>query len=81
MGEPEGQKTEFRRRGAGIYVLTVALLPVLYVLSIGPAARLYPNQAPQAVRTFYAPLLALAEQNHALRAALKGYIRLWLPGR
>jgi hypothetical protein len=60
-------------------VLFMLALPVLYVLSIGPAAAIYQNRAaPEAVEGFYAPLQWVADSSEAARQALMWYVELWV---
>jgi len=70
-----------RRLGVGSMLLCVALLPVLYVLSVGPVVRFYSGTRgapPRAVRAFYAPLEALYDNSDAARAFFDWYLRtLW----
>jgi hypothetical protein len=58
----------------------IAGLPVLYVLSVGPVARLCqmvsPGQPPVWVFVLYAPLIWLHD-NTPLRAPLEWYVELW----
>jgi hypothetical protein len=54
-------------------------LPVLYVLSIGPANVLLDgNNPPQWVRAFYYPLGLLAEHCKPFGDALGWYVELWM---
>jgi hypothetical protein len=61
-------------------IVTLLLLPVLYVLSIGPAAWLiehgYVSDA--SARWFYTPLGVLAERSEFLSVWLFRYIELFL---
>ena len=59
-------------------VLIIVLLPVLYLLSVGPAIRYQRSLlwAQPFLEKFYSPLLWLHE-NTLLRAPLDAYARLW----
>jgi hypothetical protein len=67
-------------RTAVIVSVSVALIPVAYFLSIGPATAMlntsFRDWAPPAA--FYAPLLWAAEHCELLNFALKRYIALWV---
>jgi hypothetical protein len=71
-----------RPRSAFLAAVTslVVSLPVLYVLSVGPVARLCqtvsPNFTPNWVHVFYSPLIWL-HANTPLRAPLEWYVELW----
>jgi hypothetical protein len=75
------KETIERRKGshAGAMLAVVLLLPVLYVLSIGPAARLVFRgyMQPETVKAIYAPVQWLADQNHAVNFTLTWYVNLW----
>jgi hypothetical protein len=51
----------------------------LYVLSVGPVARMYRNggNVPRTVRVFYAPLAFLHEEVPIAERALDWYLKLW----
>jgi len=53
------------------------LIGILYVASVGPVARLYQNQPPEAVVVMYTPLI-WAYENTPARGPLEAYIELWL---
>ena len=59
-------------------VLVLLLLPVLYVLSLGPAVALVPptGNGADAARVFYTPLIWLRE-NTPLRKPLEWDVELW----
>ncbi|MFW6287059.1 MAG: hypothetical protein ACOC29_03870 [Candidatus Sumerlaeota bacterium] len=64
-----------------IWLLAILLIPVLYVLSIGPVAALYeltqPSFMPQAaLEAFYFPVLWLHE-NTPLAEPLEKYVEMW----
>jgi hypothetical protein len=50
------------------------VLLVVYVLSVGPVAKLYPTTAPPAVRSFYAPLVFVLDQCPPARKLFLWYI-------
>lgn len=58
----------------------VVVVPVLYVLSVGPAVMLYdrfPGQTQEYIETFYQPLEMVAERSTTLRHALRWYAERW----
>jgi hypothetical protein len=59
-------------------ILCAAMLPVLYVLSVGPAAYVIERtrSGQEAGRLFYAPLIWLHD-NTPLRGPLEWYVRSW----
>jgi len=68
------------RSAAGVVVLVcVVLLPVFYVLSVGPAAWLVKHKClPETiVDTIYLPLLWLHENVKPARYLLEWYVALW----
>jgi hypothetical protein len=71
-----------RRRSAGLIALTLLVVTVLYVLSIGPAFRLMLTRKPVSVstrdtmRTLYQPVYWLHART-ALRIPLERYARQW----
>ena len=70
-----------KRTGVAIAVLIVALLPILYVLSVGPAAMLISTtESGELVSVFlvvYYPLNWLHD-NTPLREPLEAYVELWV---
>ena len=70
-----------KRGGSGCaigLVLVVSPLPVLYVLSIGPAAWMVNgNNPPRTFQAFYYPLAWLAEHSRPFQDALGRYMDLW----
>jgi hypothetical protein len=72
---------ERRKGGWWGVALALAILPVLYVLGLGPAARLVNrgavgSPAAEAIATFYTPLDWLAE-TPSLGEPLRWYVSLW----
>ena len=71
-----------RSRAGPAFALAIALfLPVLYVLSIGPAVLILEATGPnheleEAARVFYLPLIWLHE-NTPLRKPLDAYVEFW----
>ena len=62
----------------------VAMLPVLYVLGVGPVAwslarQGYPQAQNDAMEAFYSPLITLHDNYAPIGDALDWYIDLWLP--
>lgn len=63
------------------FLMLLPLLPVIYILSTGPAAKLeqtlcFPGQAPaleRAINTIYQPIISCAEKWPALDGALDWY--------
>ena len=70
-----------KRTGAAIAVLIVALLPILYVLSVGPAVMLADmtesDELAVVLRVVYYPLEWLHE-NTPLKEPIEAYIDLWI---
>lgn len=61
---------------AGIIVLVI----VLYILSIGPMAAIFPKPVgvlKSALVTFYGPVLYLAQNSDAFAKLLMSYLKLW----
>jgi hypothetical protein len=77
MDSPSGHK----RTGAAIAVLIVVLLPILYVLSVGPAVMLADmtesGELVAVLEVVYCPLEWLHE-NTPLREPLEAYVDLWV---
>ena len=70
-----------KRGGAGCViglVLVSLFLPVLYVLSIGPAAWLVKRTDAQWICAIYYPLGLLGEYCQPLNDALEWYMKLWM---
>ncbi len=59
-------------------LFVVALAPVLYVLSVGPALMFYEGDLPDAWLAFYAPLVWLDENVPACRAFFSWYESVWV---
>ena len=71
-----------RKRGWGTWIAAVVLLPALYVLSIGPAARLIlarpaPPVAISLTVAFYTPLIVACDSTKPTREGLQWYVSLW----
>ena len=67
---------------AAVGVLLLVLLPILYVLSIGPAIWLHdhgfmPGPLEDIAEAVYTPLVWAASLSPALEAPLDFYIELW----
>jgi hypothetical protein len=73
------------RRGGGTWLLWLLVLPVLYVLSIGPAARYFFlgsfTPSPRALHAFYSPLNFLYRKSSTVRHSMDWYINLWVAPR
>ena len=72
------------RAGMSWVIWALVLIPLLYVLSIGPAARIYPSlrtrspQAAQALENLYKPLEILADHWKPFERFIRWYIfDLW----
>jgi len=70
------------RSGAALALVMVILLPMLYVLSIGPAAMLVQmtgteQELAPVLQVFYFPVIWLHE-NTPLREPLDAYVELWI---
>jgi hypothetical protein len=61
-----------------LLAIALALTPVLYTLSVGPAVYvgMRSGASPEPLRVFYAPLIWLAE-NTLLGGPLDWYVDLW----
>ncbi len=70
-----------RRSTPGIWIAVAGLLllflPVLYVLSVGPVAAVYPDEAPPWAEVFYAPIFWLCDNSDFAAHALELYLELW----
>ena len=83
MSEP-AQRSEKHRRGpsggaAVLLMVALLLLPLLYVLSIGPMALMFPNgDEPAWVTTVYRPLTWLVEQSEFTMSLFYWYISFWI---
>ena len=83
MSEP--QPVTRRRSGGRAVVVAAGLLlalPVLYVLSIGPAVWIHQNgnlsaDTKAAIETAYAPLEGLANAFEPIEDALDWYVEFW----
>ena len=69
------------RSGAAVALAMVILLPILYVLSVGPAVMLVEttgteNELGPILEVFYFPVVWLHE-NTPLRGPLDAYVKLW----
>lgn len=75
-----GENTPRPSSSAPFAVGALVLVPLVYVLSIGPAAAMCPQRSScpslmPMLMTLYAPLLAL--EDTALEPALRRWIELW----
>ncbi len=65
--------------GGWLWIALVLLLPVFYVLSIGPVGAYTKNKPPStlnAARKFYAPVIWLHD-NTPLEKPIRAYVELW----
>ena len=84
--ESDPKPTASRSSGApvaALIVILLALLPLLYVLSIGPIiwleARNYIEVTPDSlIANFYWPMLQLIESSEFARDIFKAYAELWI---
>ena len=75
------QRHENQTSSAAVWLLALllVLLPVGYVLSIGPVAAIYENEEPpHAVMMFYMPIIWLSDACKPIGNCLEWYIRLWI---
>jgi hypothetical protein len=73
------EKGKFSGGMAALAILLLLLLPVLYVLSIGPAAYYYRDVDPlPGWRNMYMPLWRLGEAVPLFDRLLSLYIALWI---
>ena len=74
----EENERESGRGGGPIWIMLVAALPILYVLSIGPVGALTKNNANSrlTVRAVYYPVMLLHDHT-PLKKPLEAYARLW----
>jgi hypothetical protein len=87
-GDNPGMDDKATKRGGGavaiVLVAVLVLLPMLYVLSVGPVAwmitggRIDPSWKP-AVDVAYTPLEWVAEHVPVVGPAIQGYVELWVP--
>jgi hypothetical protein len=78
----DGDKREQRGPFAGCLAVALLLLPLLYVLSLGPAVRLFHDSNSPfigLIAGFYSPLKWLAQNCQPIGDALNWYISLWQP--
>lgn len=73
-----------KRRNGSLVWAVVAMLPVLYVLSIGPVIwcldhGAIPRSAEPALLTFYAPLREVYRTPGLLQKPIDAYIMWWHP--
>ena len=63
-----------------VFAIVLALLPMLYVLSVGPAAWLISEDyiSNDSAEVFYAPIIAVVESNSWLQGTFERYIRLFI---
>jgi len=68
-----------RDRPGSLWIVWIILVPLVYVLSIGPAARLVamPNINPDYLVVIYRPLGLVADNCPPLKSVLRWYIDLW----
>ena len=68
-----------KKGNAGAIAAVLVLLPVLYVLSIGPVIRFYlgGTMPPRFVVSFYYPLEWTHKNVRWTRGPLDAYLRLW----
>ncbi len=62
-----------------IATILILLLPVLYALSYGPYARIYPHSDPPWAETFYFPLRWCQGYSVTARDLMQWYVRFWVP--
>jgi hypothetical protein len=68
------------RSGPARAVLIALFVPVLYVLSVGPATIIFDDASPEvryAIQVFYYPL-AWLHDNTPLQGPLQAYVEIWL---
>jgi hypothetical protein len=70
------------RRGYGLWVAVGVLVPVVYVLALGPVAAVVKatGRGRDAARAIYAPLIWLSEAVPPIQVPLRWYERLWTGG-
>jgi hypothetical protein len=73
---------EKRRRGFLFWIAPTLLLLVLYVLSSGPAWRLYWNGyvSYPTIRTLYKPIFWIHKTSEPTGQWIDWYLNLWFPG-
>lgn len=72
------------KRNSGVWLagslILLLVLPILYVLSLGPYASVYGRSPdPDWAMTLYAPWIWLMEHSELAARILRGYMRLWIP--
>jgi hypothetical protein len=76
--KPDGERWGWRW---GTVAWIVSLVPVLYVLSIGPVFRIfYRDPAPRALYEVYRPVWQKLGSYPVIGPALSAYLNLWLSG-
>jgi hypothetical protein len=79
------EPTESRHGGVGLWLLWLPVVLVIYVLSVGPAAKyvdfLYgpPTPPRKALRAIYSPLAFLCQEIPTVSWYINWYISLWKP--
>lgn len=68
-----------RRIGGGQFVVLLLILLVLYVLSIGPAARIVAKQTFGDLPVVYSPIQAVCRLSPMCGKAVAAYVNLWMP--
>lgn len=74
--KPAEDKSSQGSGAAALFAILLIVLPVLYVLSIGPVARLVPSP-PDWLEAIYFPILWPAEHFEPFREMLEWYLELW----
>jgi len=70
-----------RGKPGSLWILWIILVPLFYVLSIGPAQRLaaMPGINPDILIVIYAPLRFVADNCPPIKSVLRWYVDLWMP--
>jgi hypothetical protein len=80
--QAQPQPTTDTKHGGLLWLIWLLLLPILYVLSIGPVARHYrprPQPPPKSLVAFYAPIGSLMRALPPFAYFMDWYFRLWAP--
>lgn len=77
MQERATEKTSSSHVGAAVLLLVLLMLPALYVFSVGPVARAFPDP-PTWLRAIYDPLIRLARTTEATEQLFRWYLELWV---
>ena len=73
----QGGEGERGGRGVGWWVVWVLVAIVVYVLSIGPVFRFWPEPVPRAMAVLYSPMEFAYKHSSVAKRAIDWYLRIW----